>query len=235
MSIKSIREIVLDTETTGLSASSGDRIVEIAAIELIDNIPSGKIYHQYINPERDMGKDALRVHGLTEDFLKNYPIFSEIVGDFLSFIDAYNKTDIDYKLIIHNAPFDVGFINYELNYLSYPCINNEIIDTMKIARKKFPGSSVSLDALCRKFKIDLSKRSKHSALIDCELLAKVYLELIGGAQTNLINTNDASSYKDKESKVAFKKRDLKRRFFSPYDDEINEHNLIRKRLFSTFQ
>ena len=171
-----MREVVLDTETTGLDPETGDRIVEIGAIELWNHLPTGKTFHKYLNPERNMPEEAQAVHGLTEDFLKDKPLFSQIVDDFLAFIK-------NSKLVIHNASFDMKFLNAELVLADRSKLPGEIaIDTLGIARKKFPGSPASLDALCRRFNIDNSARTLHGALLDSEILAEVYLELIGGRQ-----------------------------------------------------
>lgn len=175
-----VREIILDTETTGLDPATGDRIVEIGAVELLNHLPTGRTFHVYINPERDMPKEAEAVHGLSSAFLKDKPVFSAVVQDFLEFIGE----DV---LIIHNASFDMNFINAELGFLRLPAIPPErVVDTLHIARQKHPGAANSLDALCRRYGIDNSKRTKHGALLDSELLAEVYLELIGGRQTALI-------------------------------------------------
>lgn len=171
-----MREVVLDTETTGLDPETGDRIVEIGAVELWNHLPTGKTFHKYLNPERNMPEEAQAVHGLTEDFLKDKPLFSQIVDDFLAFIK-------NSKLVIHNASFDMKFLNAELVLADRSKLPGEIaIDTLGIARKKFPGSPASLDALCRRFNIDNSARTLHGALLDSEILAEVYLELIGGRQ-----------------------------------------------------
>ncbi|MEI7598615.1 MAG: DNA polymerase III subunit epsilon [Aestuariivirga sp.] len=175
-----MREIILDTETTGLDPATGDRIVEIGAVELLNHLPTGQTFHVYINPERDMPKEAEAVHGLSSAFLKDKPVFAAIAQDFLEFIGE----DV---LIIHNASFDMAFVNAELGFLRLPAIPSErVVDTLHIARQKHPGASNSLDALCRRYGIDNSKRTKHGALLDSELLAEVYLELIGGRQTALI-------------------------------------------------
>jgi DNA polymerase-3 subunit epsilon len=172
-----LREVILDTETTGLDPAKGDRVVEIGAVELLNHLPTGRNFHVYINPERDMPKEAEAVHGLSAAFLSDKPIFSSIAQDFVAFIG-------DATLVIHNASFDVAFLNAELGFLRLPPLLPErIIDTLHIARQKHPGSPNSLDALCRRYGIDNSKRSKHGALLDSELLAEVYLELIGGRQT----------------------------------------------------
>jgi DNA polymerase III subunit epsilon len=171
-----MREIILDTETTGLSPLSGDRLVEIGCVELINHIPSGKTYHVYLNPQRDMPKEAEAVHGLSADFLKDKPLFKNVAPDFLAFVG-------EAPLIIHNASFDMGFINAELaavNLSSIPA--SQVVDTLQMARRTHPMGPNSLDALCKRYGIDNSKRTKHGALLDAELLAEVYLELIGGRQ-----------------------------------------------------
>jgi DNA polymerase-3 subunit epsilon len=175
-----MREIVLDTETTGLDPYADHRLVEIGCIELINHMPTGRQYHQYINPQRPMPKEAFDVHGLGDDFLKDQPVFAEVVDEFIEFIGE------DSVLVIHNAAFDMKFLNAELEWLNKPLIAMErALDTVQLARKKFPGSPVSLDALCRRFKIDNSNRTLHGALLDSDLLAQVYLELLGGRQHGL--------------------------------------------------
>lgn len=172
-----MREIVLDTETTGFEPGEGDRIVEIGAVELLNHVPTGRSYHQYINPERAMPAAAFQVHGLGDDFLRDKPKFTQIAAAFLEFIGA------DSRLVIHNAAFDMKFLNAELGWAGHPTMPmDRAIDTVAMARRKFPGSPASLDALCRRFGIDNSAREKHGALLDSELLAEVYLELIGGRQ-----------------------------------------------------
>ena len=173
-----MKEIVLDTETTGLSVKDGHRIVEIGCIELKDLIPTQKKFHTYLNPERKVSEKALEVHGYTDEFLSKKKKFSEVVDEFLSFIK--NK-----RLVIHNAEFDLSHLNNELKILGKEEIKNDIIDTLVLARDKFPGSQISLDALCKRYKIDNSKRIRHSALIDCELLAKVYINLIDQKEPTL--------------------------------------------------
>lgn len=174
-----MREIVLDTETTGLDPKSGHRIVEIGCIELLHHAPTGKEYHAYINPERDMPQEAFNVHGLSEAFLSGHPVFADIADDFLSFIG-------EAQLVIHNAEFDMRFINAELERLGRPLLPmTRTVDTVAMARKRFPGAQVNLDALCSRFGVDNSSRSKHGALIDSELLAGVYIELLGGKQIGL--------------------------------------------------
>ncbi|MEP1536519.1 MAG: DNA polymerase III subunit epsilon [Paracoccaceae bacterium] len=175
-----MREIVLDTETTGFDPESGDRIVEIGAVELDGHMPTGRTYHQYINPERSMPKEAFEVHGLGDDFLRDKPKFAAIGQEFLDFIGTA-------KLVIHNAAFDMKFLNAELGWMKLPLIPyDQAIDTLDIARKRFPGSPASLDALCRRFSIDNSSRTLHGALLDSEILAEVYLELTGGRQPGLV-------------------------------------------------
>lgn len=174
-----MREIVLDTETTGLDPFTGDRIVEIGALELMNHLPTGKVYHQYINPERDMPAEAFAVHGLSEEFLREKPVFDAIAGEFLDFIGGDS-------LIIHNAPFDMKFLNFELSKLRLPELAfARVVDTLQLARKKHPMGPNSLDALCKRYRIDNTMRELHGALLDSELLAGVYLELIGGRQTRL--------------------------------------------------
>lgn len=174
-----MRYIVLDTETTGLSHEKGDRLIEIGAIEVVDHVATGRVYHEYINPQRDIHPDAIRVHGITNEFVADKPLFAAVAPSFVEFIQGA-------VLVIHNAPFDIGFLNSELGRLHYELIPEEqVIDTLVIARKKHPMGQNSLDALCRRYSIDNSKRTKHGALLDSELLADVYVELIGGRQPNL--------------------------------------------------
>lgn len=219
-----MREIVLDTETTGLDPGTGDKIVEIGAVELWNHLPTGKTFHKYLNPERNMPEEAQAVHGLTEDFLRDKPLFSQIVDDFLRFIK-------DSKLIIHNASFDMKFINAELELAKKSKLSGDIaIDTLSIARKKFPGSPASLDALCRRFNIDNSARTLHGALLDSEILAEVYLELIGGRQPDFglsdINTND--NKKLEENRQTTKRPEpLKKRLT---EDEEKAHSVFVKKL-----
>ena len=170
-----MREIVMDTETTGLDPNTGDRIVEIGGVELLNHLPTGKTYHQYINPERDMPQEAFDVHGLSIDFLKDKPVFADIAQEFLDFVG-------DAKLVIHNAAFDMKFLNAELGWVNKTQLPySQAVDTLDMARRKFPGAQNSLDALCRRFGIT-TERELHGALLDSEILAEVYLELIGGRQ-----------------------------------------------------
>ncbi len=172
-------EIFLDTETTGLSANDGDRIVEIACVETKDLIPTNRVFHKLINPQKKVSPDAFKIHGFSDDFLKGKEKFDEIVEDFLEFIK-------DKKLIIHNAPFDVGFLNSELRRLNKKIIDfKNVEDTLTLARSKFPASSNSLDSLCKRFNIDISRRTKHNALLDCELLREVYINLVDQKEPSL--------------------------------------------------
>lgn len=180
-----MREIVLDTETTGFEPSEGDRIVEIGAVELIGHVPTGRTYHQYINPQRAMPEEAFAVHGLGDEFLADKPVFKDIAQDFVDFVG--NST-----MVIHNAAFDMKFLNAELGWLNRPALPmDQALDTLAIARRRFPGSPASLDALCRRFGIDNSSRTLHGALLDSEILAEVYLELIGGRQPDFALSADA--------------------------------------------
>jgi DNA polymerase-3 subunit epsilon len=180
-----MREIVMDTETTGLDPYDGHRIVEIGGVELHNHVPTGRTYHQYINPQRDMPQEAFNVHGISEEFLRDKPLFSDIAQAFLDFVG-------DAKLVIHNASFDMKFLNAELKWVGKPLLpDNQALDTLAIARKRFPGSPASLDALCRRFGIDNSNRTLHGALLDSEILADVYLELIGGRQPDFALSADA--------------------------------------------
>lgn len=175
-----MREIVLDTETTGLDPETGDRVVEIGCLELINHVPTGRTLHHYMNPERDMPEGAFAVHGLSAEFLSGYPLFGELVDEILEFLG-------DATLIIHNAKFDMRFLNKELELAGRPPLPmDRALDTVALARRKYPGAQVSLDALCRRFEIDNSNRELHGALIDADLLASVYLELIGGRQPDLM-------------------------------------------------
>ncbi len=179
-----MREVVLDTETTGFDPKSGHRMVEIGCVEMINHFTTDKIYHQYMNPERDMPEAAFNVHGLSEEFLSDKPLFADVADDFLAFIDGA-------KLIIHNAKFDVNFLNHELELVGKKLVQwDYVIDTLILARTMFPGAQNNLDALCRRFSIDNSARDYHGALLDSELLAEVYIELIGGHQSNLMFNAD---------------------------------------------
>lgn len=213
----SLIEIVFDTETTGTDPLNGDRVIEIGAIELENHLPTGRVYHQYINPERDIPAEATAVHGLTEERLKNEPTFGEIIGDFMDFIGDTAK------LVAHNADFDIGFLNAEFKRFGFPSIDKRrVVDTLAIARKKFPGSPANLDALCRRFNIDNSSRDFHGALLDSELLAEVYLELLGGRQHGLGLATENNI--DLDSSPVFIERTYREaRVFSPTAEELAAH------------
>lgn len=180
-----MREIIVDTETTGLDPLDGHRVVEIGCVELVNHLPSGATFHVHIDPQRDMPQEAFRVHGLSREFLAGKPLFAAIADEFLSFIG-------DARLVIHNAPFDMKFLNHELDACARPALDMaRVTDTLALARRRFPGSPASLDALCRRFAIDLSARTTHGALVDAQLLGAVYLELIGGREPGL-RLNDAA-------------------------------------------
>jgi DNA polymerase-3 subunit epsilon len=217
-----MREIVLDTETTGLSPDNGDRIVEIGCVELINHVPTNNTYQVYLNPEKDMDPGAEKVHGLTNEFLLDKPKFIEIADSFLEFIG-------DSNLIAHNADFDINFLNSELVRAKKDKINNDrVVDTLKIARSKFPGARNSLDALCKRFFVDNSNRSLHGALLDSELLAEVYLELVGGKEPDLeLSTNTLkkdNNSQNRTSNVSARKNKLKTRITNI--DEKNHRDFL---------
>lgn len=217
-----MREIVLDTETTGLSPDNGDRIVEIGCVELINHVPTNNTYQVYLNPEKDMDPGAEKVHGLTNEFLLDKPKFIEIADSFLDFIG-------DSNLIAHNADFDINFLNSELVRAKKDKINNDrVVDTLKIARSKFPGARNSLDALCKRFFVDNSNRSLHGALLDSELLAEVYLELVGGKEPDLeLSTNTVkkdNNSQNRTSNVSARKNKLKTRITNI--DEKNHRDFL---------
>ena len=207
-----MKEIVLDTETTGISVKEGHRIVEIGCIELENLIPTKNRFHCYLNPERKVSEKALEVHGYTDDFLASQKKFSDVGEEFLEFIK-------DKRLIIHNAEFDLGHLNNELSLFGKKKIENEVVDTLILARDKFPGSPVSLDALCKRYRIDNSKRTQHTALIDCDLLAKVYINLIDQKEPTLDFQSDEAKVNQKNTKSVgyFKK------VISPTEEELKEH------------
>lgn len=220
-----MREIVLDTETTGLDPFAGDRIVEIGCVELINHIPTNRVYHQYINPERSISEEVISVHGLTEEFLSDKPKFREIADEFLEFIGS------DSKLVIHNAVFDMKFLNAELSWIGKDALSQDrVIDTLVLARKKFPGSRVNLNELCKRFGVDNSARTVHGALLDSELLAEVYLELLGGREPDLMFDKKESSHsKDILQKTVVHSFDSipslvrQPRSFEVSDEEIKAH------------
>ena len=219
-----MKEVVLDTETTGLSVKDGHRIVEIGCIELDNLIPTDNKFHCYLNPERRVSEKALAIHGYDDEFLSNQKKFNEIGEEFLRFIE-------DKKLIIHNAEFDIAHLDNELNLFGKKKIKNKIIDTLVLARDKFPGAPVSLDALCKRFSIDNSKRIQHTALIDCDLLAKVYINLIDQKEPKLnFQTNMQEKKGSNDSRVAYFKNVIK-----PTEKEIKNHNeYLKKNLKKNF-
>ena len=215
-----MKEIVLDTETTGLSVKDGHRIVEIGCIELDDLVPTKKIFHAYLNPERKVSEEAFKVHGYSNEFLSDKKKFIEIADDFIEFIK-------DKKIIIHNASFDIAHINNELLIAGKEKITKtNIVDTLDIARNKFPGSAISLDALCKKFRIDNSKREKHTALIDCELLTKVYINLLDQKEPKL-NFNSISEIKKNESNERV--NSYSKKIIIPSVEEIKKHKEFLKK------
>jgi DNA polymerase III subunit epsilon len=219
-----MKEIVLDTETTGISVKDGHRVVEIGCIELDNLIPTQKKFHSYLNPERKVSEKAMEVHGYSDEFLSDKNKFKEVVNDFLNFIEGK-------RLIIHNAEFDLAHLNHELELLGKKKIKNEIVDTLSIARNKFPGSSISLDALCKRYRIDNSKRVQHTALIDCDLLAKVYINLIDQKEPTLnFKSRDENSKEIENKNVLYFKK-----IITPSDDELKKHKeFLKKNLKKNF-
>ena len=206
-----MREIVLDTETTGISVKDGHRIVEIGCIELDNLIPTKNKFHCYLNPERKVSEKAFEVHGYSDEFLSKQKKFSEVVDDFLKFIK-------DKRLVIHNAEFDIAHLNNELQLFGKNKIQNEIVDTLTLARNKYPGSQVSLDALCKRFRIDNSRRIHHTALIDCDLLAKVYINLIDQKEPTLDLKDNLEAEENQSSKIEYYKKVI-----LPSNEEIKKH------------
>ena len=218
-----MNEIFLDTETTGLSFKDGHKIVEIACIETNGLVPTNRIFHKLINPERNVPEDAVKIHGYTDGFLKTKEKFKEIADDFVNFIK-------DKKIIIHNAPFDIGFLNHELKLIKkFEIKKEQTIDSLEIARGRHPGSSNSLDALCKRFNIDLSRRTKHNALLDCELLRKVYINLLDVKEPRLIFSNE----KIEKNKDNYKNNfvDYCKKIIEPSSEEIIKHkDFLKKEL-----
>lgn len=209
------REIVLDTETTGMDPAQGDKLVEIGCVELENHLPTGRTFHTYLNPMRDVPMEAQRVHGLTTEFLKDKPLFAEKVGDFLDFIGQA-------RLIIHNAEFDMKFINAELKDAGFkPVQALRVVDTLLMARQKFPGQPANLDALCRRFKIDNTERTLHGALLDAQLLAEVYLEMMGGRQHGLGLSRGGGTSAQLEARI--KRQDREKRSFPAQAEETERH------------
>lgn len=219
-----MREIVLDTETTGFDPATGDKLVEIGCVELMNFLPTGKHFHVYINPERAVPSEATAIHGITDEFLKDKPTFGEIVGEFVDYIG-------EAKLVIHNAEFDVKFLNAEMKMFGFPSIDNRrIVDTLKIAREKFPGSPANLDALCRRFGIDNSNRTLHGALLDSQLLAEVYLELMGGRQQGLAIEAGGAGKETAQASVAITRPFREPRMFMPGAEEERAFEEMLNRL-----
>ena len=212
-----MKEIVLDTETTGISVKEGHRIVEIGCIELDNLIPTKKKFHCYLNPERKVSEKAFEVHGYSDSFLSDKMTFREIADDFLRFIK-------DKRLIIHNAEFDLSHLNNELKIIGKKNIDNEVVDTVSLAKNKFPGSQISLDALCKRYKIDNSKRVQHTALIDCDLLAKVYINLIDQKEPTL----DFKNIEEGDSKFGTRKIVYSTKIIKPSPDELKNHQTYLK-------
>ena len=215
-----MKEIILDTETTGLNVKDGHRIVEIGCIELEDLIPTKKTFHCYLNPERRVSEKAFEVHGYSDEFLSKQKKFSEMVDSFLNFIEGK-------RLVIHNAEFDIGHLNNEMLILGRNKITNEIVDTLILARDKFPGSSINLDSLCKRYRIDNSRRTKHTALIDCDLLAKVYINLLDQKEPTLdFQSENRSTAEINDNNIQYFKKIIK-----PSEEEINLHkNFLKNNL-----
>ncbi len=212
------REIVFDTETTGFEYAKGDRLVEIGAVELVNHMPTGVTFHQYINPERDVPEEVVKVHGLTYDFLKDFPVFEKVADQWLDFVG-------DATLVAHNASFDMNFVNYELKQIGRKELDwSRVVDTLEIARMLFPGARCSLDALCKRFEIDNSSRTFHGALLDAQLLAEVYLELLGGKEPSLLL--DGKKQKTQNAAVVQNEAKTLRpaRVFALSEEEIQAHN-----------
>lgn len=213
------REIVFDTETTGFDPENGDRLVEIGAVELINHIPTGVTYHQYINPERDVPEDAYKIHGLSYEYLKDFPTFAQVADEWVEFVG-------DATLVAHNAKFDINFINYELKQLGKDGYSwDRVVDTLEIAKILFPGARNNLDALCRRFNVDNTERTLHGALLDAQLLAEVYLELLGGREPSFLldkNKKQAASVQVSESDIVRKFREP--RIFALSEEDMKLHN-----------
>jgi len=214
-------EVILDTETTGLSITQKHRIVEIGCIELKNQIPTNKIFHEHLNPQRSISEEAYKIHGYSNEFLSDKKTFAEIAESFLDFIK-------DKKIIIHNAAFDLSFLNYEFGLINKKKINNNnVIDTLTIAQQKYPGSSNSLDALCKRFNIDNSKREKHNALIDCQLLKEIYINLIDQKEPQL-NLKNVEAHSKKFADQSMKKNNNLRKIIKPSKKELELHNTYLK-------
>lgn len=222
-----VREIVFDTETTGFDFDKGDRLVEIGAVELVNHMPTGVTYHQYINPEREVPEDAFKVHGLNYEFLKDYPTFEKIADEWMDFVG-------DAILVAHNAKFDYNFVNYELKMIGKPQISwSNVVDTLEIARMLFPGSRVSLDALCKRFNVDNTSRTLHGALLDAQLLADVYLELLGGREPSMLLDGKKNGNKGNGvAEVSFAGKTVReaRKFILSEEEENAHREFLEKKI-----
>ena len=219
-----MRQIALDTETTGLDpVKGGHRVVEIGCVEMFNRMRTGRVFHTYLDPSRDMPDEAFRIHGLSAQFLKGKPKFADVAVDFIAFLE-------DSPLVIHNATFDLKFLDFELSLIGFPALapGREVVDTLLVARQKFPGAPASLDALCKRFNIDLSTRTKHGALLDAELLADMYLELMGGAQSSLELAQRTSATGQGQNKNMVKEI----RMHVPTQEELEAHAEFIKKLKS---
>lgn len=219
-----MREVVLDTETTGMDPAEGHRLVEIGCVELVNHVPTGRVFHTYLNPQREVPPDAARVHGLTTQFLQDKPLFTEKVGEFTDFLG-------DAQLVIHNAEFDMKFVNAELKGAGFKAISMaRTVDTLLIARQKFPGQPANLDALCRRFGVDNTERKFHGALLDAQLLAEVYLELMGGRQHGLGLGRDAAGSAPQAARAKAGNQKRPHRSFPPSAEELEAHAAFLKKI-----
>lgn len=223
-----MREICLDTETTGLDPKDGHKIIEIACVEMVNKIRTGQVFHTYVNPRRDVPQEAFRVHGISTEFLQDKPIFDHVAAKFLDFIKGGT-------LVIHNAAFDLKFLNHELRLVGLnPIESDSVIDSLAIARKKFPGSPASLDALCKRFNIDITHRTKHGALLDTELLCDVYIELMGGAQSGLaFDVAKKEEILEEKQVVEIVRKNLQKRNFPVSDQDLELHQEFITKNFKT--
>jgi DNA polymerase III subunit epsilon len=223
-----MREICLDTETTGLDPKDGHKIIEIACVELVNKVRTGQVFHTYVNPRRDVPQEAFRVHGISTEFLQDKPIFDHVAAKFLDFIKGGT-------LVIHNAAFDLKFLNHELRLVGLnPIESDSVVDSLALARKKFPGSPASLDALCKRFNIDITHRTKHGALLDTELLCDVYIELMGGAQSGLVfDAVKKEEILEEKQVVEIAKKNLQKRNFPVSDLDLELHQEFITKNFKT--
>jgi DNA polymerase III subunit epsilon len=223
-----MREICLDTETTGLDPKDGHKIIEIACVELVNKVRTGQVFHTYVNPRRDVPQEAFRIHGISTEFLQDKPIFDHVAAKFLDFIKGGT-------LVIHNAAFDLKFLNHELRLVGLnPIESDSVVDSLALARKKFPGSPASLDALCKRFNIDITHRTKHGALLDTELLCDVYIELMGGAQSGLVfDAVKKEEILEEKQVVEIAKKNLQKRNFPVSDLDLELHQEFITKNFKT--